>query len=431
MTETQVLSNQQVLKNLTAWQIDILLSRAQFRVMLCGRQVGKSTTMRAIVVKEALAKPNREILFVAKTHGQVKEVAWRPMISGQDPIFPAELILKRNNQELSVTLINGTRIVFTGSENPDALLGRTVDLLIMDEFQSQDPNVWMLLQPMLAARQGRAVFAGTARGFDHLYDLWYKGSDSNPNKQPGWRSWHIPTPDSGTPAGTPAAIAMAKSSMSSQQFEQEYLASPRANRGAVYSDFDYQLNQSNRSLNPNLPIHIGVDFNVNPMTAVVAQKIKTQVDNQQVEQLHVVDEIVLQNSNTQALVNVIKNRYSQYMGKIYFYPDPAGSANKTSSTTTDHAILRQVGTVLARPAHTRVRTRVNTVNALFCNALGQRRLFISKNCIHLTRCLIGQTYTNSGEPDKTAGLDHANDALGYLVDYNYPIAQSMSVAYTG
>lgn len=431
MTETLVLSNQQVLKNLTDWQVDILLSRAQFRVMLCGRQVGKSTTMRAIVLNEALARPQQEILFVAKTHGQVKEVAWRHMIAGQDPLFPQSLVQSRNNQELSVTLVNGTRIVFSGSENPDALLGRTIDLLIMDEFQSQDPEVWMLLQPMLAARNGRAVFAGTARGFDHLYDLWWKGAAQNPQKTRGWRSWHIPTPGCGTPAGTPHSIEVARASMSQSQFEQEYLASPRANKGAVYSDFDYQLNKSTRVLDSNLPLHIGVDFNVNPMTAVVAQKVKVMDNNLPQEQLHVVDEVVLENSNTQALVNVIRTKYAAFLGRIYFYPDPAGAANKTSSLTTDHEILKQVGTVLARPAHSRVRNRVNAVNALFCNAKSQRRLFVSERCTHLTRCLIGQTYNSQGEPDKKAGLDHANDALGYLVDYNYPITPGMSIAYTG
>jgi len=38
------------------------------------------------------------------------------------------------------------------------------------------------------------------------------------------------------------------------------------------------------------------------------------------------------------------------------------------------------------------------------------------------KCLAGQTYKEGTQiPDKTSGLDHMNDALGYLVHWLNPI----------
>jgi hypothetical protein len=418
------LTQQEVLRNLTPWQVDVLLSKAQFRVLLCGRQVGKTNLLRAVTYKESLESP-KEILYLAKTHGQVKEVAWRHMVGGNNPLFHPSLIKSKNNSELSVELKNGSRICFSGTENEDALLGRTIDLVLLDEFQSMDKNVWHLIQPMLAARNGRAIFAGTARGFDHLYDFWWKGCLENPNRETGWRSWKIITPNCGTPAGSPEAIRAAKSSMTKQQFEQEYLASPYANQGAVYSIFDHVLNNSNNELDIKKPLLIGIDFNVSAMTAIICQTDKIIVDKKEIETLHVIEEVILENSNTQILANVLKNKYSQWQGRIICYPDPAGNSRKTSANlnSTDHEILRQAGfTLQFKPAHPVVNDRVNSVNMMLCNANNLRRLFINlKNCPKVLKMLLGLTYDSSGAPDKKSGLDHASDALGYLIDYRYGI----------
>ena len=45
---------------------------------------------------------------------------------------------------------------------------------------------------------------------------------------------------------------------------------------------------------------------------------------------------------------------------------------------------------------------------------GQTRLKINKNAKQLMECLELQSYTEKREPDKDAGYDHMNDALGYI-----------------
>ena len=66
--------------------------------------------------------------------------------------------------------------------------------------------------------------------------------------------------------------------------------------------------------------------------------------------------------------------------------------------------------------------RINTVNARLCNAQGERRLFISPKCTHLIKALDGLTYKDGTKiPDKSSGLDHISDALGYLIMGVFPI----------
>ena len=42
-------------------------------------------------------------------------------------------------------------------------------------------------------------------------------------------------------------------------------------------------------------------------------------------------------------------------------------------------------------------------------------------CPSYADCLEQQVWNDNGEPDKTHGKDHANDAGGYFIAYDYPV----------
>lgn len=433
----KVLTNSEIMQNLTINQVDVLMSQAKVRVLLQGRQSAKTQTLCTIIYKEALEKVI-EVLIVACTHKQVKENLFRRLISGNDPFFKKEVIKSINRTEMTVELHNGSRLSFAGTENVDALLGRTVDLLIMDEYQSMDKEVLMKLQPMVAARYGNMVIAGTVRGFNHMYDAYWKGAKENPERSKGWRSWRIPTANSGTPAGTPDAIQMAKASISKQQYEQEYNCSPTSLKGAVYAVYDTELNLSTAILDKQLGLHIGLDFNVGFMLAVVFQlivkdKVRPDGTKYRLQEVHVIEEIPIENGNTQLMANTLANRYTLWKGRTTVYPDPAGNSRKTSAilNSTDHTILRNAGFNLKfHPKHPEINDRVNSVNAMLCNANDERRLFVNRNCKHLIKALVGQVYDSSGKPLKGAGdvddLSGPNDSLGYAIEYLFPITGTSS-----
>src|SRR5690625_2275529 len=151
-----------------------------------------------------------------------------------ESIFPEHVIRKLNRTDMTVELINGTTIRFSGTEAVDNLLGETTDLILFDEFQSMNPEVFFKLQPMVSTRDGDIVIAGTVRSeANQMWQYYLKGLKGHPNYVNGWRSWKVTIYDSPTPNGRPEAIEAAKNSMSEQQFRQEYMCDPAALSGRI------------------------------------------------------------------------------------------------------------------------------------------------------------------------------------------------------
>jgi hypothetical protein len=62
------------------------------------------------------------------------------------------------------------------------------------------------------------------------------------------------------------------------------------------------------------------------------------------------------------------------------------------------------------------------MNAAFLNAAGERHYLVNpEKCPTYADCLEQQAWTESGEPDKSAGHDHLNDAAGYFLHHQFPI----------
>jgi len=176
--------------------------------------------------------------------------------------------------------------------------------------------------------------------------------------------------------------------------------------GTVYDRFDRSKHViSSLPDTDREPLRIGVDFNVANMSAIIGVKLGTN--------LLVIDEISGAH-DTDALAQQIKARYPDR--RIYIYPDASGGNRSTNATQTDIQILESYGMSNQSPrANPPVRDRVSAVQALLENGKGQVRLQISHTCKRLIECLELQCYTEKGDPDKDAGHDHMNDALGYLI----------------
>lgn len=159
------------------------------------------------------------------------------------------------------------------------------------------------------------------------------------------------------------------------------------------------------------------DFNVNPIVGAVA--VKTEYG------LHIIDEIVIYGSNTDELAQEMRRRYPKE--QIIAFPDPAGAARKTSAGgRTDHSILQNAGfRVLFRPRHPAVKDRINAVNSLLLNTNKERRMFVDPKCREVIKSLSRHSYKEGTMiPDKDNGLDHMSDAIGYGVEYLFPVTKN-------
>jgi hypothetical protein len=321
---------------------------------------------------------------------------------------------KINETELSFELKNGSIIALKGADNYDSLRGIGLDYLVLDEFADIDQEAWYeTLRPTLADREGGALFIGTPKGLNWAHDL-FTAQDEYPDE---WRSFSYTTIEGGNVK--PEEVEAARRSLDIRTFRQEFEATFETFSGRIFYAFDRKYNL--RAYTDELPrdIHIGMDFNLDPMSAIVAIKLGNE--------LQVIDEIKIFGSNTDELVAEITTRFPDR--RIICYPDPAGAARKTSAGgRTDHTILRNAGfTVLAPSRHNPVRDGINAVNAKLRSSSGITSLYIDPKCKYSIECLEKQTYKEGTSiPDKDSGFDHMNDALRYMVDYLFPIRQPIT-----
>lgn len=386
-------------------QKTVAQDKHRFRVVCAGRRFGKTfLAIRELCYHARI--PNQDVLYVAPTFGQAKHIVWRQL---KNRLQDLNWIKKVNETELTITLKNDSRIYLKGADAYDRLRGGQYNFIVIDEMADIVPEAWYeTLRPTLSNTLGKALFIGTPKGLNHFYDL-YQNSQTD---QEHWSSYSFTTLEGGN---VPLEeITQARRDLDAKTFKQEYEASFETFSGRIYYAFERALNVQESPTVDVKTIYVGADFNVSPMSAVIAQR--------EGDDLYVIDEIKMYSSNTNELADEIKTRYPN--SKVWIYPDPAGSARKSSANgITDHIILANAGFVVKAPrSHTPVRDRINAVNSRLCDSTGNRHLFIGAKCKYTIESLERQVYKEgTSQPDKESGHDHMNDALGYMVDYIWPV----------
>lgn len=395
-------------------QEQIATDEHRFICVVAGRRFGKTHLSIRQLCRHARI-PDSTVWYVAPTYRQAKQIVWRKL---KNKLSDLRWSKKVNESELSIELKNGSIISLKGADSADSLRGVGLDYLVMDEFADIDPEAWYeVLRPTLADKEGGALFIGTPKGLGNwAHDLY-----NMPTEQPEqWASYQFTTVEGGNVK--PEEIEAAKRDLDERTFRQEFLATFETYAGRIYYSFDRKGNVLTVEPVDTSVLHIGIDFNIDPMSAVIAVRLK--------DTLYVIDEIRMFSSNTQELVAEITARYPK--SKIWAYPDPASRQRKTSAGgSTDLTILQNAGFIVKCPtSHTPVRDRINAVNSRLKDSTGVRHLYISPNSKYTIEGLERQTYKEgTTQPDKDSGYDHQMDALGYMVDYMFPVRKDMP-AYT-
>lgn len=384
-------------------------SEARFRVAVSGRRFGKTHIAIRELAKHARIQ-NQICWAVFPSYRMARTVVWDTL---KNNLRKLNWIAKVNENDLSIKLVNGSQIALKGADNFDSLRGVGLNFLVCDEVADIDEKAWTeVLRPTLSDRQGKALFLGTPKGINNwLYDLYQRGQDPTELQ---WASWQYTTVDGGV---VPLEeIQAARNDLDEATFCQEYLAAFNTTTNRVYYSFDRKQNirAFADTIEKHEILYTGWDFNIDPMSVVITVR--------RGDILHVIDEICLFTSNTQEACDELRNRYPD--NRIWAYPDPASRQRKTSAGgSTDLSILANNGFIVKAPnSHTQIRDRINAVNSRFKSASGQVNLYVDAGCKHLIESVEKQSYKQgSSIPDKDSGYDHMNDALGYLIDYMFPI----------
>ena len=302
---------------LTNSQQEIMSSRARFKVVAAGRRFGKSFLSMSLMGRHGRF-PNSNVWYVTTTYSAAKTIMWNPL---KEKLKTIKWSKGFHEVAMQAHLINGSVISLKGTNNPDSLRGIGLDYLVVDEAAYIDERVWTeVLRPTLSDRQGGALFISSPTGRNWFYDLYQYAQTGEDDD---WESWQFTTLEGGNVP--PDEIESAKRDLDERTFRQEYEAKFVTYSGLVYYGFDYQENVIDCPYNPDEPVLIGMDFNIDPMTATIFQY------DEEEQVLYVVDEVEIFGSNTDEMAEEILCRYPEQ--QIVVYPDPACVQTRTSAGT--------------------------------------------------------------------------------------------------
>ena len=212
---------------LLPWQQEVYADNTRFKVVAAGRRTGKSRLAAWLLILNALQTDKGQVFYVAPTQGQARDIMWQTLMELGHPVISGSHI---NN--LQIKLVNGATISLKGADRPETMRGVSLKFLVMDEYADMKPDVWeQILRPALADQKGQAMFIGTPMGRNHFYEL-YKYAELGDD--PTYKGWHFTSYDN--PLLDPDEIDMAKKSMSSYAFRQEFMASFEARGSEMFRE---------------------------------------------------------------------------------------------------------------------------------------------------------------------------------------------------
>jgi len=399
----------------TPSQMAFAASRAPFPAFVGGYGSGKTHAL--IFRLLGLLGGGSTVAYYMPTYGLIHDLGI-PRLQG---IVEAEFGIRARSKLVAgrpqVDVPGIGKVLFRSMDAPEAIIGYEVVDSFFDELDTlpmdKAAQVWRLalarnrarrLSPVRGMPPNTMAVATTPEGFRFVYQQW--GQDVAKAEAAGYVIYRGRTEDN--PTLDPSYIETLRASYPPNLLR-AYLGGEFVNltSGGVYPDFNRERAHSKTIVQLGEPLHIGMDFNVMNMTAVVFV-VRDDAPCAVAEWTGVRD--------TPAMCALLRERHAGH--PLVIYPDASGSSRKSvNAQESDHALLRQAGfTVRTDASNPAVRDRINAVCAIL------PRLKIDTDaCPRLVQALEQQVYDRNGEPDKKAGFDHPADAMGYFIAHRWPI----------
>lgn len=384
----------------------------RFRVVVAGRQWGKSLLARAQLVKWALSRWDQRFWYVAPDRQMAKDILWLDLKRLVHPTWLAGMPMET---ELRMRFTTGSEIQLMGADNPDALRGRKLGGVVLDEYADMQPEAWTeALEPAIGILQSPALFIGTPKSFNHFYDLFTLGQQPHAE----WKSWQFRSIDN--PFFSKVEIERARATKDPRTFRQEYEASFETVGGRAYYAFSRQTHVKPVTLERAVPLCVSFDFNVDPATALVGQRVR--------DEFRVWREVKLTHRGgeaTRAAAQAVKHALVEaaWAGVVRVYGDPSGRSAKTTGPS-DHAVVREMLSQAEwriRSAQPHIKDRIEAVNSRCETIDGRHHLVIDPQCPGLIADLEQVTMDDLlGAAGKATDKTHLSDCLAYVCEYEWP-----------
>jgi len=408
-------------------------NKVRFPVIVCSRGWGKSFEVSAAAVASLFelfeldpSVQNKRVAILAPTFDQVRDIYYPvltnlfrlPKFTIKESenlgkfIFKGDVELHLLSYE-AVERMRGKGYYFVGVDEPSSMrnLKENWENVIYPTITSRWS--WMHAEMYGARSAGRAMFAGTPKGFNFLEEV-YNYQDIDPE----WRGYQYDYTHS--PLLDPREVQKAKDKMDPIRFASEYLALFKESGNSLFYMFDRSIHL--QDITPPAEwedVHCCIDFNVGRQCTsffvVRGGQMQFFWEHQG-------------SPDTPALAEYINAKFKNGQRRILAYPDPSGNARKTSAVVgqTDFSLLRAAGiTVLARTSVPIVDS-VNAVNRMLMTASGKTNMFFDrKNCTETIKSVERTKWVEGNADlaviDKTENVEHFSDGVRYGTDYLFPV----------
>lgn len=438
---------------MTPEQAAFYLSETRYNVAACGRRSGKTAIAKRRGVRKALrwtGVPGARFIFGAPTHLQAESIFWNDIKALTPRWAMAE---EPRESDKKIPLLNGAVIQVMGFDKPQRAEGSPVAHVALDEFANMSHKVWGdHVRPMLTDTQGTADIFGVPEGRNHYWELWCRAQQNETGEWSAhhWKSASVLPLYLGD-TGAAREIESARASMDELTFRQEYEADFNNIEGRAYYNFTRETHaRESLPYNPNRPLSLCFDFNLNPGTCVYVQEHTYRGRDPEVaeEFTAVIGEVhIPRNSNTPTVVRKVitdwlkgpdggRPNIAKHAGEIYLYGDPAGGAKTTKSEAgSDWDVIRDmlrplVGDRLryrVKREQPLQKLRVNTLNSRLRTADGVKHLLVCpRRAPKTVEDLEVVTFKpgTSGELDKDKDdgrYSHLSDGLTYYTEAAHPL----------
>lgn len=429
---------------LNAPQLAFVRLAARYPAIVGGYGSGKTQALIVWILTRKLRYPEQHVAYYMPTYDLIRMIG-RPRII--ETLEEWGVAYREHKVENRIHIVGAGDIIFRNLDRPERIVGYEVADSAIDELDTLPPpkaqDAWRKIiarnrQKKPSKARNQVAVGTTPEGFRFTYQRWLK----------------TPTPHH--------AIIHASTYANAHNLPEDYIQSliddypaelltayldgqfVNLAQGRVYTSYDrhrcatdrsepkpWQYRSGGRLLEAGDELHIGMDFNVRKMAAVVAVPCSTKGKG-----VDVIGEFA-DLDDTPAMIRAIQARYPIIDGRdrlegwpanrIIIYPDASSkNTNSTSASSSDLALLKQAGfRVKVDSENPRIKDRVITVNAAFSrDDDNPRRCRINPHtCPVLVECLENQPYTDKGEPDKSLSYDHMCDAIGYLLWSRVPVAR--------
>jgi len=375
---------------------------------------GKSQALCHETIKLAYCNPGRMGLVGAPTFPMLRDATQATLFEILDRNrIPYEM----NKAENVLTLADSrSKIVFRAVDDFERLRGTNLAWFGVDELTYCPEEAWLRLEgrlrdPRATRLCGYAVW--TPKGFDWVYRKFI----SEPVE--GYEAViAAPFENRYLLEKVPDFYNRLKKSYDSAFYEQEVLGQyVNLSGGLVYSAFRREVHMEPVEVDARLPLLWALDFNVDPMSSVIAQVDRGKV--------RVLDEIVLRRATTQDACREFIRRFPAHAAGVVVYGDASGHHMHTTGGT-DYSMVedffaeyyRSAVRCCAPRSNPSVRERVMLTNSKLRNARGEAQMSVDPKCKELVKDFEQVSFkadSTEVDKDKDRRRTHLSDALGYLI----------------